>query len=340
MKKSVTIYDIAKIVGTSATTVSRALNGKGNLSEEMRAVIIEKAKELNYAPNPAARYLKTQKTNQIMLSIPSLQDLFFIDMIKVIQQIATKQEYSLLVHSTQYSEDEELRILSTIGNNFIDGVIMVSLNLTQKHFDAAAETSRSVVLCSTGTGNVQNLQPQSDFIGVDSYLGFKMAAKHIIEQGHTDIGYLGFYPETHTETERLQAFVDIMEEHGLPINRDNVLQGAPDEEFGYRAGKHFASAARRPTAICATADMMVLGLYRAFEEAGLAIPDDIAVIGMDNTNIDTIMRPHLSSVALNQAELGRLAVEVLFRRIEGSREDIRNILLQPQLIIRESSVSK
>jgi LacI family transcriptional regulator len=339
-KKAVTIYDIARAVGTSATTVSRALNGKGKLSEDMRTVILNTASELKYTPNPAARYLKTQRTNQIMLSIPSIQDLFFIEMINVIQEMATQQGYSLLVHSTQYREEEELKVLSTLESSFIDGVILVSLSLNQRHLQIIKSAGHPVVLCCTGSGELDGVENHCDFIGVNSYKGLRMAAAHILDQGHKNVGYLGFFAETKTEQERLRAFCDIMAERGLPINPDNIRQGPPEERFGYESGQHFARLKNRPTAICSTADMMLIGLYEAFEDEGISIPDDIAVIGMDNIQVGTIMRPRLSSVTLEQTEMGRMAAQTLLKRIAGSKDAYKSVLLEPGLIVRESSIQE
>ena len=132
-KKVSTIYDIAKLTGLSASTVSRALNNKGYISDETKEGIFKAAKDLNYIPNPAARSLKTQRTNQIMLCMAYLRDYFNFDMIEAVQDVAKNHDYSVLLNFTEDNEEEEIRVLKKARQSFIDGLIMISLNFTEKH---------------------------------------------------------------------------------------------------------------------------------------------------------------------------------------------------------------
>jgi LacI family transcriptional regulator len=210
--------------------------------------------------------------------------------------------------------------------------------LNEHHLQLIKSAGHPVVLCCTGSGNLDGVERYCDFFGVNSYMGLRMAAEHILKQGHRNIGYLGFFAETKTEQERLRAFYDIMAEYNLPVNPENIRQGPPEESFGYEAGMHFARLKDRPTAICSTADMMLIGLYEAFEDEHIRIPEDVAVVSMDNIQVGTIMRPRLSSVTLEQAAMGRMAAHTLFKRIAGSKDVFQSELLEPALIVRESSI--
>lgn len=332
-----TIYDIAKIVGVSPATVSKALNGKGNLSEETRARILKVAKELDYAPNHAARYLKKNRTNQIMLSISNMRDSFFLDIIEPVQERAKLNDYSIMINCTGDDAQEELKTLKNLDSNFIDGLIMVTINYTQKHFDVIKTLKKPVVLCSMANISIDNAQLACDFVGVDTRRGVYLAANHLISLGHKEIGYVGIQTDTQTGLERFDGFQAAMKDAGLPINKSHIFIGEANDMFGYNSGVKIAGMQKKPTAICAAADILVMGLYKAFDEYNIKIPQDISIVGLDNIYIDGIMNPKISSVDLSQREIGRIAARMLFEKIYNQERAMANVVYQPTLIVRDSS---
>lgn len=335
--RTATIYDIASKAQVSPATVSKVLNNKGSISGDTQKRIMEIAEQLHYIPNPAARYLKTKKTNQIMLAIPNVRDLFFLDMIQVVQNTCQKHDYSLLINSSDDSEHEELKMLDNLGNNFIDGLILVSVNYTQMHLDRIKRIKRPVVLCSIGCEALNEFEPLSDFVGVDSRKGIYLATKHLIAQGHTQIGFVGLDVNNQTGNERYHGFLSAMNESHIPIHEEYVKTGGADEIFGNQVGMEYSVMKNSPTAICASADQIVIGLYKAFNKSNILIPDDIAIIGMDDTYIDEVIKPKLSSVNLSPSEIGKSAINLLLQRIEGDDSSMKSVIYQPKLVIRESS---
>jgi len=165
-----------------------------------------------------------------------------------------------------------------------------------------------------------------------------MATRHLIDNGHTKIGYVGLPAYEQKHDERYTGFCAAMKEAGLEVRERYVFTGDYKEQFGFEAGKKYAKLKKDfPTAICASTDMIALGLYRAFEEEGIKIPNDISVIGMDNIDVASRIKPKLSSIALSQADIGRAAAELIFRRIGGSKEPYRDIIFKPDIILREST---
>jgi LacI family transcriptional regulator len=339
-KKDSTIYDIAKQMGVSPSTVSRTLNGIGNTTEDTRMRILATAKQLNYVPNPAARYLKTKKTNQIMLSMPDLNNPFYFDMISAIQVVAKDNGYLLVLNYSEASEQEELQMLDSIQRNFVDGLIMVSINISDRHMKKLEVLNCPVVISSICADFNTGFKPLFDYVGVDTKKGLYLAAKHLINQGHTSLGYVGLALETLPGKERYEGFCKALNESGLAIDRDLVWLRGYTESTGYEAGIHFAESGHLPTAVCTANDQIALGLYRAFEQKGLRIPQDISIVGMDNTNIAAIIKPKMSTIAIAQAEIGRTAAELIFKRLNGYKEPFQNIIYQPRLVVRESSVNR
>ncbi len=336
-KKSATIYDIAQMTGFTAATVSKVLNNKDKISEKTRDKVLEASKELNYFPNPAARSLKTQRTNQVMISIPHMNNAFYFDMIAAIHEVANENNYSLILNYTQESEKEELKMLRNVRENFVDGLILISINFTEKHLNEIKRINQPVVFSSIGVNRIKDDEGLFDFVGVDTRKGIYLAAEHLIKQGHTRIGYVGLPLGTQTGNERYEGFCQAMKQWGLDINHEYVINGGYSRNFGYDAGIKLFNNGDVPTAICTTSDLIALGLYQAFEEKGIKIPEDVAIVGMDNIDVTTVVRPKLSTVAIASAEIGRTAAELIFKRLNGSDEQHKNIIFQPRLVVRESS---
>lgn len=340
--KTVTIYDIAETTHLSAATVSRVLNGKDNISEDTRKRVLSAAKKLNYSPNRAARSLKTKMTKQIALSIPHLRSAFYFELIESVQQIATENNYSLLLNHTHASEQKEFKMLENIRENHVDGLILISINVTERHLREFERIDCPIVLSSIGMNNISvESEEPFDYVGVDTGAGMFMSTEHLIKQGHVNIGYIGLPLETQTGSERFAGYKRAMEKYGLKINPKTVVVGGYSVNFGYNAGKTILSGPKneRPTAIATTCDHICLGLYMFCDEYNIRIPQDVALVGMDNIETSAIIKPKLSTVSIASAEIGRKAGELLFKRISGWDAPKQDVIFEPRLIVRESSVN-
>lgn len=179
-----------------------------------------------------------------------------------------------------------------------------------------------------------------DYVGVDTQKGIYLAAKHLIDQGHSRISYIGPNINTLEDWERYNGYRLTLEQSGLDIDPRIVITGEHNELFGYENGKVLLQLEALPTAVCAGTDLIVLGLYRAFEQNGISIPGQISIIGMDNIDICSIVKPKISSISIVQEEIGRTAANVLFERLysEGLKR-YKNITFEPRLVVSESSVN-
>jgi len=335
-----TIYDVAKYLNLSASTVSRALNNKGDIKRDTIEKVKNAAELLNYSPNIGAQYLKTLKTKQIMLSVTYLADEFYSDMVSAIQSVAKKNGYSLIIESTEDDIEEELKVIRNAKRNFIDGLIMVSLNFSEEHIKEIERLNMPIILSSMCKNRIKGGEGLFDYFGVDTNKGIYIATKHLIEQGHEKIGFIGHDLNTHTGCERFKGFCSAMNEFGLSVDEKYVMTtGKYCTTIGYETGLEFAKMKTPPTAICASADLIVLGLYQAFDEKNIRIPEDISITGMDNIRTTSILKPKVTTVALSQGEIGTNAANLIFRRLAGFKEPSQNIILKPRLIVRESSIN-
>ena len=339
-KKLTTIYDIAENVGLTSTTVSRVLNNKGYISDKTRKKVLKAAKELNYKPNRVARSLKTGKTKQIILAMPFINEMFNFDFIATIQQEVQRKGYSLLLRYTDAKSYEEKQTIESLDMNYADALILLVINITDEILMALSESRKPCVLVLFNPYEDKDLPV--DFVSMDSRKGIYMAANHLINQGHIDLGYIGPSFDTTEGRERYSGFCSAMLENSLPIDPDLVFDGTYTEVFGYQCGVEMLKSGKKVTAICAASDSIALGLYRAFEQFEVRIPQDICIVGMDNTDVCTICKPKLSSVAMLQEEIARCSIEIIFKHLDGGDnmpdENYKHITYEPRLVIRDSSV--
>jgi LacI family transcriptional regulator len=338
-KKSPTIYDIAKMVGFSPNTVSRVLNNKGYISQSTREKILNAAKKSNYVPNNIARSLKNSSTKQILLAVPFMKETFNFDYMAAIQSVVQMKGYSLLLTFTESDIKQELNAVNSLMGNHADGLIMTTINITNELIDKLKKAKKPCVLCSF-TDYSDNILPLSfDYVCVDTKTGIYQSTKHLITQGHTNIGYIGPSLESSLGRERYCGFELAMMEAGLEIESECVFTGGLMEVFGYECANRIAHMNKKPTAICFGTDLSVLGAYNSFRQNGIEVCRDMAVIGMDNISACTMVNPQISTVALQQEQMGYTAVNLLFERIEkGDMQDYAKIKFDPRLVIRESSM--
>jgi len=339
-KKLTTIYDIAEHVEMTPTTVSRVLNNKGYISDKTRKKVLKAAKQLNYKPNLVARSLKTGETKQIILAMPFINEMFNFDFITTIQQGVQSKGYSLLLRYTDAKSDEEIKTIESLAMNNADALILLVIDITNELLEVLSEARRPCVLVFFNSYSERDLPV--DFVSIDSRKGIYMAANHLIKQGHTELGYIGPSFETSEGRERYKGFCEAMEENSLPIDQELVFNGTYTELFGYQCGVAMCESGKKATAICAASDLIALGLYRAFEQFDVRIPQDVCIVGMDNTDVCTIVKPKLSSVAMLQEELSRCSVETIFEYLDGDKDMsghiVKHITYEPRLVIRDSSV--
>lgn len=339
--KRATIYDIAEKTNLTANTVSRVLNNKGYISKKTRVLVEEAAKELNYVPNDIARSLKSSETKQILLAVPYVKEVFNLDLIAAVQSVIQEKDYFLILMYTESDEKKELRAIESVMRNHADGLILTTINLTDTIIDKVRTIGKPCVVNCFNKPREDQKDLPFDFVCVDTKKGIYAATKHLIEQGHTDISYVGTKRSIAEGVERYAGFAQAMKEANLPIHKDYIFTGDSTELLGYESGKKIATLKKRPTAVCAGTDAIVIGLYRAFEQENIIISEEISIVGMDNIDLCTLVKPKISSVSVSQAQVGLTCANIIFERLaEQKKVPYHNIAFDPELIIRESSLRK
>lgn len=330
------IYKIAEKTNLSPSTVARALSGRGYCSETARRLVQKTAKELNYVPSQTAKTLRNNITNKILLCIPDIYNPFYFRMIKGATDVCEKNNYRIILQSTNHSFEKEIQVVEQMKERIADGLIMVSFNFNQSLIDKI----KSCVVPVTITNFYEDYSAESNFdcVYVDHIKAVFLATSKLIESGHRHILYVGGNPEEQTGKERLEGYKKAMEAHGLPFDPAYAVSASFDRETAKESFCEFFNSGKPVTAVVSANDLMGIGVIDACRTKNLRIPEDISIITLDNTDFCTCVYPNITSIDMRQEEIGGLAVEMLLERIKGHRKFRKSTVIEPQLISRETVI--
>lgn len=332
---AVTLNDIARKVGVSMSTVSRVLNDKGDdyrISPETQERIFEAARELKYRPNYVARGLRLNKTNTLGLITPDITNPFFAHIVKYIQQFAHRLGYGLIVCNTDEDLSLELEHIDVLFQKRVEGLIAMPVGQGSDHFQEWVSKGRPLVLLDRSLAEVN-----ASSVVVDNYSGAREAVQHLIDLGHKRIAIVQGLPDTYTSVRRLEGYKDALTDNGLPVNEDLIAGGDFRTQTGYLETKILLKLADPPTALFPTSDLLTLGALRAIEEEGLRIPYDISVVAFDDLDFAPFLKCPLTAVRQPREMIGEMAVRLLVEQLEGQDSKARQMMLKPELVIRDSA---
>lgn len=332
---SVTIKDIAKRIGKSTTTVSRALNDFEDISPETKELVRQAAEELGYIPNTFAQRLQKRQTDTIGLVIPTsgprFSDPFFSEFIAGIGNTAGRLGYDLLV-STRAPGDLELESYRhTIRSRRVDGFIIVRTRCE----DQRIEYLRKVGFPFVSFGRTDS-KLDFPYVDEDSEHGMRLIIKYLVELGHQRIAVIAPPGDLEFSRYRLNGIRSQLEELGMSYDDLVVVEGDLTQRSGYEHAKELLARQHRPTAIVACNDLMAFGAMSAAQERGLVVGKDLSITGFDNIPMTEHSHPPLTTVNQPIYQIGSMVCEMLIKRIRGEAKEVEQILLTPSLVIRQS----
>lgn len=331
MAEGPTINTIAERAGVSIASVSRVLNGLPTRQETIRKVMTA-AEELGYVRNAVARSLKSRRTNQVAFAMADIGNPVYLAMVRQIQPVLKAAGYRLVLHSTDAIAADEIDVLHSLGERYVDGLIMSPLRVTDAHLEMLAAARAPVVII----GSVPD-GTRVDNVRADSRTGVKLALDHLHALGRRRVGLVNGPPDTVPGASRGAAYVEALETLGLPYDADLVEVGDFYRAEGARAAA--ALLARRPDvdALMCANDLIALGALDVLRAAGRRVPEDVAVVGMDDTDLAAASWPSLTSVSLGSAERGKAAAELLLDRLQHGEREPRLVTVPPRLVVRAST---
>lgn len=321
-----TIIDVAKRAGVSKSLVSLVMRGAPNVSEEKRQRVLGVAADLGYRPNAVARSLVRQRTNLLGVLLSDLHNPFFAEVIDGIQAEAAERGYRTIIGTGDRVELSEARALDTMLELRTEGLILASPILPMRRI---AEASREVptVLVARGSRSAS-----VDSVANDDTAGAALAVGHLASLGHRRIAHIDGGDGAGSR-ERRRGYERAMERHGL-AGEARVVAGSYTEEGGWKGVRALFLRGRAPSAVFAANDLAAIGTLSALAERGLSVPEDVSVVGYDNTALAAAHHIHLTTVDQPRPEMGRTAVRLVLERLDGKRRAARHLLMPPSLVVR------
>lgn len=336
--KRPTQADVARLAKVSQTTVSYVLNGNPAISvpEATRRRILDAVDELGYVPNGIARSLRTQRTYMIAAVIPDITNPFYPAFERGVQEAAEAGGYDLIVFNTGGVAEKEHRCVRSLQQGRVDGVVGVFFHLKAEDLRPLLERNVAVVRLEAVKKGASSLDLPLDNLYVDNVAASCAAVEHLIGRGHTRIGMIA--GQGGPREARVRGYRAALAAHRLPPDEALIRDGDFSEDGGHRAMQSLLDGPRRPTAVFAASDVTAMGALVAIREAGLRVPEDVAVVGFDDIPVARLITPRLTTVAQFQENLGVRAAEMLLERLDGTApEGGRSEEMPYELIVRESA---
>lgn len=330
----VTIYDIAKEAEVSIATVSRAFNNSPRVSAYTRDRIFEIARRMGYQPHASARSLARRQSNLVSAIIPMLTSYFFLEVLQGVQDRIAESDYDLLVYSAPRMEEIDSMLENALSRGRSAGALLFSSPLNKKRVQRLKQYRHPVVL-------VDLHHDEFDSVSIDNEQGGYLAASHLLDQGCRRIGLLSADPESIPSQQREQGYRRAHRERGLnPDDRLIVTASDPQfhgftEESGYAAMMQLLGSGLEMDAVFAVSDIQALGARRAIEDRGMKVPQDIALVGFDDIMISRYVE--LTTLRQPMYDMGKMAIDILLKRIEHADVPPSHVVFSPSLIERTTS---
>ena len=322
-----TIIDVAARAGVSKSLVSLVMRGASTVSDEKRRLVLEAAEALGYRPNAVARSLVQRRTSLLGIVLSDLHNPFYAEVVDGIQAEAGAREYRTIISTVDRRALSERRALDLLLELRVDGMILASPMLELDEVVAGASRELPIVMVAR----------HSDVAGVDSIrnddsTGAELAVRHLVGLGHRRIAHIDGGAGSGAP-ERREGYRRAMRDAGLEAEA-RIVAGSYTEQGGRRGVAALLASGERPTAIFVANDLAAIGALGALASHGLRIPEDVSVVGYDNTMLAAVHHIDLTTVNQPRPEMGRMAVSMLMERLGGRRDVARHLLIPPTLVVR------
>ncbi|MFS0862147.1 LacI family DNA-binding transcriptional regulator [Fredinandcohnia sp. 179-A 10B2 NHS] len=323
--------DLAKHLGVSVSTVSRALNNHSDIHIETKKQVLEAAQQFNYRPNSIARSLIQRKTFTVGLMVPDIADPFFSNIAVGVEEIFTNSGYQVVYGNTMRNKEKELQFIESVFERKMDGVIVTPDHVDEELISLLNRLEVPIVFLRRRTPAEVN----APFVDVDHYTGACEAVSYLIENGHRDIGFLAMTQDSFVSKERLRGYMDTMQKHGLTPTDNSIEVAGRTIESGRNAMEKLHEKNPQLTAVFASNDLLGIGALEWLAIKDIKVPEQISIIGFDDLVFSSLYWIQLTTMAQPRKKMGRFAADLLLSMINGSEEN-DSVLLKAKLVERKT----
>lgn len=329
-----TIYDVAKKAGVSITTISRVLNNHPHVRESTRRKVMAVLKEMHYIPNTNASSLVRKATNTIAVLVPDITNPFFTTLVRGVEDKASGNGFAVVLGNTDEDAGKEKTYLQMFMERRVDGLIIVPVGVERGNLQPVIRHELPLVLVDREIDGVE-----ADVVSSNNREGARLLVEHLIKIGHRRIAVISGPKELSVYRQRVEGYRTALAEAGLPVEENLILFGSkPCRQTGIDLVKELMKEELRPSAIFAGNNFLAVGAVHALHQAGLEVPKDISVVCFDDNDDSSSPNPFFTTVIQQPYMMGYVAAELLLNRMKNGKKDKpARVLLEPELVIRQST---
>lgn len=330
---TVTIYDVAREANVSMATVSRVVNGNPNVKPTTRKKVNEAISRLGYRPNAVARGLASKKTTTVGVVIPDISNTFYAELARGIEDIATMYKYNIILSNTDENLEKEITVINNMLAKQVDGILFIGGNITEAHKEEYEKAGVPIILAATfdeakSIPSVNIDYGQAAFDAVD----------YLIKKGHKSVAFVNGPVEQNVISQnKLDGYKRALEENGIQFDENLVTNGEYTYESGIEAYEAFFERNIKPSAIFVASDEMAIGVIHSAQDHGVLVPNNLEVIGFDNTRLAIMVRPKLTTIVQPMYDIGAVAMRLLTKYLNKETVEDSTVILPHNLQIRQST---
>ncbi|MFF3101455.1 catabolite control protein A [Viridibacillus arvi] len=330
---TVTIYDVAREANVSMATVSRVVNGNPNVKPSTRKKVLDVIERLEYRPNAVARGLASKKTTTVGVIIPDISNIFYAELARGIEDIATMYRYNIILSNSDQREDKEVQLLDNMYGKQVDGIVLMSEQVTEELLDKMGHSPVPIVLA----GSIDQTQ-EIPSVNIDYLQAAYEAVNRLIDNGHKRIAFVsGPFTSTINREYKFAGYKRALEEAGIELDDNLVIANEDSYDSGIEDWAELSKLENPPTAFFAGSDELAIGIIHGAQDAGKKVPDDIEVISFENSKLARMVRPQLTSVVLPLYDIGAVSMRLLTKFM--NKETVEDgIVILPHRIEERDSV--
>lgn len=329
---TVTIYDVAREANVSMATVSRVVNGNQNVKPATRKKVLDVIERLEYRPNAVARGLASKKTTTVGVIIPDIANYVYAELARGIEDIATMYRYNIILANSDQNEEKELVLLDTMFGKQVDGIVMMSDQVTDKLHQAMDHSPAPIVLA----GSIDESNKVAT-VNINYFEATYEAIKCLLENGHKRIAFVsGSLSYTINSKFKLEAYKKALLDANIEIDESLIIAEVNNYDSGMDAWETLKKVKEPPTAFFASNDELAIGIINAAQDQGKSVPEDIEVISFENSKLARMVRPQLTSVVLPLYDIGAVAMRLLTKLINKETVEEKNVILPHRIEFRDS----
>jgi LacI family transcriptional regulator len=331
-RRPATLRHIAEALGVTVTTVSKSLRNHPDVSAATRERVLAQAELMNYAPNVLARSLRSQNSGLVPMIITDIANPYFSEVVRGAEDILSARGYDILIFDNKEDVDRDLALVRKLRSISPAGVILTPALGNGRSAAALAAAGIPYVLA-----NRHLAEDSHNCVVADDFAAACIGTNHLVRTRSRKVILVNGSLEISCAAERLRGYKAALEEHGVPFREDCVYTDRNDRAAGYAAAREILAAHEPPFAVLGYSDFVASGVLRFALERGVSIPDEVAVMGIDNIDLYSFTHPALSTVGLAKYEIGREAAKLLIRTIDDDHARAERIVMAPWLVLRESA---